>query len=534
MGVGYCAIDFLPMPEQYGGMKIKLQAFKAKVKHFKPQVAQTLLILLLIGCGGTAVSTPTPILNTSETAAVSTPTSAFGSTDLEGATPTVAASPTTVPGQTPLPTVTPPPQGQSIGDPYAPALGNIGYDVTHYTLQMNLDPAVTHIEATVLIAGVVTMPNLAALSLDFVGFEVSEVLLNDQPVSFAQENDKLILFPALPLPENGLFVISVSYAGAPEKRPSPYVGFAASLGMSFVNGESIYVLSEPDGSRFWFPNNDHPRDKATYRFELTVPTGLTAVANGLLIDQIDTETESTFIWEHNFPMASYLATVVVDELVRLESVSTNGVLLRHYVSPEAMAEFETAVATTDEAIGWMSERFGPYPFEAFGFVTADVSSVSLETQTMVLLANNMIGERTIMHELAHMWFGNWVSLDSWQQMWRNEGFATYVQLMWETQDDPEELALVMASFESAVEENGDDFPLGDPPPAQLFSFNTYFGGAVFVHALRQEVGDAAFFAGLQNYIATYGGGTASDAQFQEVMEDAYGQPLDDFFAAWLE
>jgi aminopeptidase N len=152
---------------------------------------------------------------------------------------------------------------------------------------------------------------------------------------------------------------------------------------------------------------------------------------------------------------------------------------------------------------------------------------------MVLLANNMIGERTVMHELAHMWFGNWVSLDSWQQMWRNEGFATYVQLMWENRDDPEDLELAIESLRSAVEENNTDFPLGDPPQTQLFSFNTYFGGAVFVHELRQEMGDEAFFGGLQTYFVTYGGRTASDEQFIAVMEEAVGRSLTDFFAAWL-
>ncbi|MBK8903405.1 MAG: M1 family metallopeptidase [Anaerolineaceae bacterium] len=487
-------------------------------------MAQIFLIwgILLVGCGETAVPTSTAALP------LSTPVS-----QLEP-TPTLFVSPTAVATQAPEPTATPQPDGLSIGDPYAPKLGNAGYDVTHYTLIMALDPAVENIDATVEIRGVVTAAELAALSLDFVGFEVTEALLDGQPVAFAHENDKLILFPAQPLAENSPFGLSITYTGEPVERPSPYVGFAAAVGMSFVNGESIYVLSEPDGSRFWFPNNDHPRDKATYRFEITVPEGLTAVANGLLIDQIDGAGSSTFIWEHDHLMASYLATVVVGEFERLESVSPDGVLLRHYVTDEAMGEFETAVADLGEAIDWMSELFGPYPYEAFGFVTADVSSVSLETQTMVLLANNMIGQITVMHELAHQWFGNWVSLDSWQQMWRNEGFATYVQLMWENRDDPEALELTMEAVRSAVEDNGDGFALGNPPPAQLFSFNTYFGGALFVHKLRQEMGDEAFFSGLQTYFSTYGGGTASDAEFRAVMEAAVGRSLEAFFAEWLE
>ncbi|VAW31961.1 hypothetical protein MNBD_CHLOROFLEXI01-5013 [hydrothermal vent metagenome] len=516
---------------------MKKQVFKAKIKVVNqrlrrldrfylfngsgpfPTSLHNLLIMVLIffvaGCGETAVSTPTSILSTATTAVV-TPTTALESTSVQTAVATPLSN------------------RLSIGDPYAPELGNIGYDVSHYTLQMALDPAVTNIEATVQIEGVVTVSALTTLSLDFVGFDIGEVLLDGQPVPFVHENDKLILSPAEPLTENSPFVISVSYEGEPVERPSPYVGFAAFVGMSFVNGESIYVLSEPDGSRFWFPNNDHPRDKATYRFEITVPAGLTAVANGLLLDQIDTETDSTFIWEHDFPMASYLATVVVGEFVRIEDVSSDGVLLRHYASPEVQERFEETVDISGEAIGWMSERFGPYPFEAFGFVSADVQGVSLETQTMVLLASDMIGERTVIHELAHMWFGNWVSLDSWQEMWRNEGFATYVQLMWETGDDPENLQLVIESFRSAVEENGQDYPLGNPPPAQLFAFNTYFGGAVMVHELRQEMGDDAFFEGLQTYFATYGGGVASDAQFQTVMEEASGLSLDAFFAEWLE
>ncbi|MCA9920432.1 MAG: hypothetical protein KC445_20895, partial [Anaerolineales bacterium] len=363
--------------------------------------------LLLVGCGEEAVATPTPIQNEP------IPTTA--------ATPTLIVEATAVPTTPPQATATLPFAGLSIGDPYAPELGNLGYDVTHYDLIMALDPAVENIDATVQISGVITDPELPQLSLDFVGFDIAEVLLDNNPAAFSRLGDKLIIEPVSPFAGGQEFVLSIAYAGNPVERPSRYVGFASSVGMTFYNGQSIYVLSEPDGSRYWFPNNDHPRDKATYRFEITVPQGLTAVANGRLAQEIDSETNRTFIWEHDYPMASYLATVVVGEFERLESASPNGIFLRDYVNSTAAEEFASATADVGEAIDWMSDLFGPYPYEAFGYVTADVSSVSLETQTIVLLANNMIGQRTVMHELAHMWFGNWVSLDSWQQMWRNEG-----------------------------------------------------------------------------------------------------------------
>jgi aminopeptidase N len=178
---------------------------------------------------------------------------------------------------------------------------------------------------------------------------------------------------------------------------------------------------------------------------------------------------------------------------------------------------------------WLPEP----PGEAYGHVTAHVGGVSLETQSMVLLDSSSIGQRTVAHEMAHMWFGDWVSLDSWGEMWRNEGFATYIQIMWETRDDLEDLELQIEGARAGVEGNELNFPLDNPPAEYLFNYNVYYGGAVAVHELRQEVGDEAFFAGLHLYFQRYGGGTASDAEFQAVMEEASGKLLTAFFNEWF-
>ena len=131
----------------------------------------------------------------------------------------------------------------------------------------------------------------------------------------------------------------------------------------------------------------------------------------------------TFIWNHDFPMATYLAQVAVGDYVRLEGVTPAGTPIRHYVFPDLVPRIEALDPVAADALDWMGQRFGPYPFETFGFVTADVRRLSLETQTMVLLSDQMLTERIIVHEISHMWFGNWVSLDSWADMWRNEGFG---------------------------------------------------------------------------------------------------------------
>lgn len=452
---------------------------------------------------------------------------------LDGTTNPVGASTPTL-----LPPTVPVPGGRSIGDPYIPELGNTGYDVQRYTLRLALDPASRYVVGTTTIEAVATLHGLSELSLDFVGYNISSVLVNGSAAEFSREGKKLLVLMPLLLATGQPFTMIIDYDGSPTEEPSLYLRFVEHLGLHYPDQQSLFMIDEPDGARYVFPANDHPRDKATFRFELLVPEGLTGVANGRLLTSEaaalpDGREGTLFIWEHNYPMATYLAVIAAGVYQRVESTSPQGVPIRHYLFPESAADHAVADVITGEALDWMGSLFGTYPFEAYGHVTADVSGVSLETQGMVLMDSGMIGTRTIAHEMAHMWFGDWVSLDSWGEMWRNEGFATYVQIMWETRDDPENLELQIEGARSSVEANELNFPLGNPPAEYLFNFNVYYGGAVAVHELRQELGDEAFFNGLRLYFQRYGGGTASDAQFQAVMEEASGKSLGAFFAEWF-
>lgn len=444
---------------------------------------------------------------------------------------------TPAPPPTPLPLVAQP-GGRSAGDPYIPELGNRGYDVQRYTIQLALDPAIDHVEGATTIEATSTLHGLSEISLDFVGFDVGSVTVDGRAAGFIREGKKIIVALPEPVPAERAFTLVISYRGSPVYEPSPYLRFVDHLGLHYPDGETIFAIAEPDGARYWFPANDHPRDKATFRFELLVPEGLVAVANGQLTEQRSAampggELGSLFIWEHNFPMAPYLALVAAGAYEQIDGQTPAGVPLRHYAMPEQREEILEIAAEAGSALDWMVSLLGPYPFETFGYVTAQVPGGSMETQTMVLLSDSMIGKKTAVHELAHMWFGNWVSLDSWSEMWRNEGFATYFQLMWENRHDPEELELQMAAVGSVVEGNDKHYPLNQPPPEYLFELNVYFEGALAAHALHREIGDEAFFSGLRTYFQSYGGSTASDAQFKAVMEAAAGRSLDELFAQWF-
>jgi aminopeptidase N len=270
---------------------------------------------------------------------------------------------------------------------------------------------------------------------------------------------------------------------------------------------------------------------------------MTGVANGELLEIIaevpdafpDDRPGDRYIWEHNYPMASAFVTVAVGEYVRVESTSPGGVTLRHYTFPEQQVAYENAQANLGEMIDWMSAQFGPYPFEAFGYLTSAGMGASLETQTMVVLSENGINsEVKLAHEMAHMWFGDWVSLDSWGDIWRSEGFATYIADLWLTRENPAALERQIDLYRDLITETPMDYPLNDPPRAAMFGRDSYLKGAVLVHELRLELGDEAFFSGLRAYIQEYGGGTASHEEFQAVMEAAAGKSLEDFFEAWFE
>jgi aminopeptidase N len=151
----------------------------------------------------------------------------------------------------------------------------------------------------------------------------------------------------------------------------------------------------------------------------------------------------------------------------------------------------------------------------------------------VILGTEVFFEGILVHEMAHMWFGDWVSLDSWSEIWRSEGFATYVTSMWSNRFDPVGLENDIAILSQSMKDDPAVFPLNNPPPIAMFGQHSYYDAAVVIHALRQTVGDKAFFDGLRLYFEHYGGSSASDEEFKAVMEEAARVSLDKFFARWF-
>jgi aminopeptidase N len=434
------------------------------------------------------------------------------------------------------------PGAQGIGDPYAPMLGNGGYDVQHYTLDLDVDMDANEIAGTVTIDALATQ-DLSTFNLDFLGFDIESLQVNDADARFLRQGRELRITPAAPLLDNEAFQVAVTYSGVPGEGLEERLAF--SRGWNRYDG-GVFVASEPAGAAAWYPVNDHPRDKATYRFEITVPKPYVVAANGLLLETIDEGQVVTYIWETEFLMASYLATVNIADFVEVTEEGPGGLPIRNYF-PARLADDAPAVfELTGEMIAFFSEIFGPYPFEAYGVVVADTPLFfALETQTLSLFGAQVVpgavtgvitsgrnNEITVAHELAHQWFGNSVSPANWQDIWLNEGFATYASALWvEHTDGPEAFDMLLRAFYTNVAAR--NFTPGDPLEEGLFSAGVYQQGAWTLHALRLATGDDVFFEIIRTYADRFQYGNASTADFIALAEEISGQELDALFNAWL-
>jgi aminopeptidase N len=431
------------------------------------------------------------------------------------------------------------PGSPGLGDSLYPHLGNGGYDVQNYTLDITVnDVETSDLEGKTVVEAQAT-ENLSSFNFDFIGFEITSMTVNGQPAEFERSRQELTITPSSALAEGESFTVEVQYQGIPGEMDS--IAIPIQTGWITFDGGS-FVLSEPDGAASFYPVNDHPLDKASYTFRVTVPKPFEAAANGVRTDTVDNGETTTFIFEARDPMASYLATINIDEFDLETSQSENGVPIRNYYPTGSPEEMREPFARQGEMIEYFSDLFGAYPFEVYGALVIDMEfGAALETQTLSIFSKAMIdrgregSEQVVAHELAHQWFGDSVSLADWRDIWLNESFATYAQALW-TEHTNGRAALdewIKRTYAFVIKERKSMSPPGEPPADRLFNAGVYYWGALGLHALRLEVGDETFFEILKTYHERFTDGNAKTADFIAVAEEVSGKELSEFFDSWL-
>ena len=438
----------------------------------------------------------------------------------------------------PLPALPPPamPTGftapTGYGDSIYPLLGDAGLDVTHYDLSITSDPRRDAIAGRAELS-ITALRDLSQISLDFAGPKVLGVKLGSGAVRHVQVGEKLLILPPAPVASGTAFTVTVAYNGTPALHLDPSTGGGLRLGWITQAGGS-YVLSEPDGAHTFFPCNDVPADGASYSLHLDVPAGFTAVASGVQTRQVTASGRTRTDFELTQPIPTYALTVHVGklELETQAGPAGTGIQIRNAFPVGTPDSVKATFAQTPAMIGFLAEWFGPYPYPVYGVaVSADPQIPALETATLSTFPSRPEQPTTALHELAHQWFGNSLRLGDWSDIWLNEGFATYAELLWAQSQGQSAAPLLERWYARLARVPARGLPATQS--LQLFDSSSYFRGALALHALRLNVGDGRFRRILADYVGRFAGRSVRTADFLGVAQQIGGQTALDAMRPWL-
>jgi hypothetical protein len=438
-------------------------------------------------------------------------------------------------------------------DALLPNVGNGGYDVGHYDLDLeyNLDGTIA---ATTTITATAPVP-LSTFSLDFEGLTITAVSVDGAPAAYVRDSDidaikhKLIITPVTPV--SGEFTTVVSYQG----QPTTHIDLDDSLEGWVPTPDGAVAVNEPVGAMTWLPSNNIPSDKATFDIALTIPTvnaaaaPLSAASNGELTSKVvnGDGTKTTWNWSQQEQMATYLAFIGIGKYDVYESDITLALSHRTIkewsfidsaASTAQKSTFATRRGEISEVMNYLEGKFGAYPGNSTGIVF-DITDLgyALETQDRSYFEGG-ISKSTLVHEFVHQWFGDAVSPEQWNDIWLNEGPATFWAVQYTKDHGTAATTTTETTYNNLWRSTGNTALWATPPAvlgdsSHLFDGTTYNRGAAFLEVLRLSIGQTDFNTLSKEWIARNNGGSASTDDFNALAEEISGKELTPLFTAWL-
>jgi aminopeptidase N len=421
-----------------------------------------------------------------------------------------------------------------VGDPLLPLAGNGGYDVRSYDAHLRYRLSKNKLSSTTEIKARATLsPDLSRFDLDFRGPKISSLRVDGQAAAFTRDGQELIVSPVTPLVNGSHFTVKIRYSG----HPKPVTDADGSHEGWVTTKQAAVALGEPQGTPAWLPSNDHPTDKAKFSVSIEVPKGQNAISNGRLVKRKRMGKWTRFDYRQKEPMATYLATITAGHIA-LEHGRAGGV---PYLAALTKGQLKNHGARkllkrTRKALKFERSVLGKYPFSnSGGVVVPSPLGYSLETQTRPYYPG-MPSQDLAVHELAHQWFGDSVSIGGWDEIWLNEGFATYFEwLYFERHGGP----TAQEQFDTLYTSHaaGDEFwnpPPGDPgSAANIFANSVYERGAMALQAVRHKVGKKDFLQTLRKWVRLKRHANGRILQFHDLAEQVSGKNLDTIFQNWL-
>ena len=411
------------------------------------------------------------------------------------------------------------------------------YNIIYHRASWQVDPNIKYIKGSIFSLFKTKDQSINELVFDLSdNMIINEITYHNLNLNYIHQNNELIIqFPQFINP-NTLDSLTVNYEGSPDSN-----GFGSFETATHDGVPILWTLSEPYGSRDWWPNKMSLVDKIdSIDIFITTADQYKAGSNGLLVGDGSKDGFTTYHWKHRYPIASYLVGIAVtnyaiyNDLVPMPDGSNLTVL--NYVYPENLENAKNQTKEIIPIIQLYNQLTIPYPFakEKYGHAQFQWGG-GMEHQTMSFMVH--FGQSLMAHECAHQWFGDYITCGSWEDIWLNEGFASYFEgltqeayypAIWE-QWKFSKLNSIVSKPDGSVRVNDTS------SVSRIFSSRlTYNKGAYVLHMMRWVLGDQTFYKAIQNYLKNtkLAGGFARTPDLIKEFENASGYDLTKFFDQW--
>lgn len=421
---------------------------------------------------------------------------------------------------------------------FTEASGYADYDLVYQRMEWQIDPSVKFISGAVTSYFVRKKPNLDTISFDLhQALEVDSVKRRDKSLVFQHQNNKVDIILEKTIGVSQIDSLTIFYHGIPDAS-----GFGSFVQSTHNGVPIIWTLSEPFGALEWWPNKQSLSDKIdSIDIIVTCPDSFRTASNGVLISETVKNGFRTMAWKHRHPIASYLVAIAITNYATysdsLKLGNGKNIEILNYVYPENLGNAKQNTPRTVEIMVLYNRLFGLYPFadEKYGHAQFGWGG-GMEHQTMSFVSG--FGFDLIGHELSHQWFGDYVTLASWHDIWLNEGIATFVTgLAYENLLDS---AWWYAWRKTLVDRitsypDGSVYVQDTTDISRIFNGRlSYSKGGYLLHMLRWVLGDEHLLNALNNYLKDpeIANGFATQEKLVYHLEQESDTSLTEFFNDW--
>lgn len=410
-------------------------------------------------------------------------------------------------------------------------------DVIYYVIDLKISDMSKEISAKTEIV-FKTINDLQELKLNMKGMKIHSCTMDNREIAFSHLDGIITIQFTSILQGNTNHSLIVEYSGTPTS--------GLFIGKNKYRNFSAFSDNWANYASYWFPSIDHPSDKASATFNITVPDKYEVICNG---DQINkaaqNNSEVKYTFQINEPIPTYCMVVGVCDFAITETKTASGIPIYYYTYPEDSLHAVNGFKRVTDMVSFYEETIGHFPYSRLSLVESSTIFGGMENSSAIFFTEkspSFTGERdneeTVAHEIAHQWFGDAVTMSDWSEIWLSEGFATYfTALYFEAREGEIRFNSIMNEYMKSYKQNSKSkIPViynGYKNLSEMLNVETYQKGAFFLHTLRRKIGDKNFFKSIQEYYKKFIHTNANTNEFKSVVEKVSGKDLDELFYKWL-